>query len=191
MKRIVAEGLGVVQRRFGVCLIGYVIMPEHLHVIIYPHSCGKDEPTPISQLLHAFKKHVGFHGKQRLREIWRAEGGLWSQPLNAWATDDKKEQSIWNARGYDFNVRTHKALLQKLEYCHKNPVARGLVDHPEDWRWSSYRYYEFGDQSVLKMGLPHLPRRWATRPMVPKDSFQPSLSESRSPEVREVLRQCR
>ncbi len=92
LKRIVTDGLGVLRQRFGVCLIGYVIMPEHVHVIVYPH-----------------------------------------------------------VRGYDFNVRTHKAFLQKLDYCHKNPLTRGLVDRAEDWPWSSYRYYEFEDESVLRM----------------------------------------
>jgi REP element-mobilizing transposase RayT len=76
----------MLQQRFGVCLIGYVIMPEHVHVIVYPHSRGKDDPLSISKLLHAFKKHVGFHGKERLREVWRVQGRLWSQPLNAWST---------------------------------------------------------------------------------------------------------
>jgi putative transposase len=86
LKRIVTEGLGVLQQRFGVCLIGYVIMPEHVHVIVYPHARGNDEPIAVSKLLHAFKKHVGFHGKQRVREVWRAQGELWSEPLNIWAT---------------------------------------------------------------------------------------------------------
>jgi putative transposase len=137
--------------RFGVCLIGYVIMPEHVHTIVYPHAPGNDDPIPVSTLLHAFKKHVGFHGKRRLREVWRAQSGLWSKALNTWATGDKNEQTIWNVRGYDFNVRTHRALLQKLEYCHKNPITRGLVERAEQWPWSSYRFYEFDDRSVLAM----------------------------------------
>jgi len=58
---------------------------------------------------------------------------------NAWATGGKNEQTIWNIRGYDFNVRTHKTLLEKLDYCHKNPLTRALVDRAEDWPWSSYR----------------------------------------------------
>ncbi|MCA9251436.1 MAG: transposase [Phycisphaerae bacterium] len=151
MKQIVVDGLRILQERFKVCVVGYVIMPEHVHVILYPHARGGDAPVPISKLLYAFKKHVGFHGKQRLREIWREVGRLWSEPLNAWATGDKEDQTIWNVRGYDFNVRHHKALLQKLDYCHKNPITRGLVDRAEDWAWSSYRYYELGDESVLKM----------------------------------------
>ena len=129
----------------------YLVPAPDLQPGVYPHARGNDEPVPVSKLLHAFKKHVGFHGKQRLREVWDIQGGLWSQPLNGWATGDKKEQTIWNVRGYDFNVRTHKALRQKLDYCYKNPLTRALVDRAEDWPWSNYRYYEFEDESVLKM----------------------------------------
>jgi len=151
LKQIAVEGLRVLQKRFGVCLIGYVLMPEHVHVMLYPHMRGTDEPVSVSKLLQAFKQHVGFHGKQRLRDVWRSQGRLWSDPLNAWATGARNDQSIWTVRGYDFNVRTHKTLLQKLDYCHKNPVTRGLVDLAEHWPWSSYRYYELEDESVLKM----------------------------------------
>ena len=38
----------------------------------------------------------------------------------------------------DFNVYTEKKKKEKLEYMHSNPVARGLVRHPEDWAWSSW-----------------------------------------------------
>lgn len=151
VKRVVADGLRVLQQRFGVCLVGYVIMPDHVHPMVYPHARTDDHPIPVPRLLHAFKQHVGFHGKQRLREVWRLQGALWSQPLNVWAGGDRHEQRIWTVRGYDFNVRTHRTLLEKLDYCHKNPLTRGLVDCPEDWPWSSYRYYELGDESVLGM----------------------------------------
>lgn len=151
MKRVAVDGLRVLQQRFGVCLIAYVVMPEHLHLLVYPHAKGDDDPVPMSTLWHAFKQHIGFYGKQCLREIWRREGKLWSVPLNAWARGDFDTQSIMHTRGYDFNIDRHETLLEKIEYCHKNPVTRGLVDRPEDWPWSSYRYFELDDVSVLKM----------------------------------------
>lgn len=115
LEQIAVEGLHVLQHRVSVCLIGYVIMPEHVHVIVYPHARAKDDPIPVSKVLHAFKKHVGFHCKRRLREVSRVQGGHWSQPLSAWATGDKKTQTIWNLPGYDSNARTHKMLLGKLD----------------------------------------------------------------------------
>jgi len=54
MKRIVAEGLRVLQQRLGVCLIGYVIMPEHVHLLIYPRAEGYS----ISRILSTLKQPV-------------------------------------------------------------------------------------------------------------------------------------
>ena len=151
MKQVVVDGLRLLQTEFGVCLVGYVVMPEHVHMMVYPHPKGHDEPVPISPLLAAFKKHVGFYGKERLREVWRRQGRLWSSPLNHWAAGDFGERVIWNVRGYDFNIHEERALRTKLDYCHKNPVTRGLVKRPEDWPWSSFRFYDSGDASVLAM----------------------------------------
>jgi putative transposase len=50
-------------------------------------------------------------------------------------------KSFWQARYYDFNVFTHNKQVEKLKYMHRNPVVRGLVEKPEDWRWSTYRHY--------------------------------------------------
>ncbi len=151
MKTIVVEALEKLQAKFAICLVGYVVMPEHVHVLLYPHAQRCDEPTNISTLLNAFKQHVGFHGKAWLREYWQAHGRLWSTPLTDWARGDEKGKPIWTTRGYDFNVNQHETLIEKLNYCHKNPITRGLVDRAEDWPWSSYRYYEHDDRSVLAM----------------------------------------
>ena len=48
---------------------------------------------------------------------------------------------FWQARFYDFNVWTTRKRVEKLRYMHRNPVKRGLVISPEQWRWSSYRFY--------------------------------------------------
>ncbi len=149
-KQVVIEALDMLRRKFRVCLVGYVVMPDHVRFRVYPHSRGSREPLPISSLLHAFKKHVGYYAKEKLREVWRTHGKLWSEPMNHWALGRHDKQSIWNVRGHDFNIDQQKTLIQKLEYCHANPVTRGLVDLAEDWPWSSYRYYEKLDGVVLE-----------------------------------------
>ena len=56
---------------------------------------------------------------------------------------------FWQPRFYDFNVFTDWKRLEKRRYMHRNPVIRGLVAHPKDWEWSSYRHWESGvDGSV-------------------------------------------
>ncbi len=151
MKRVVISALRQLQQNCGICLLAYVIMPEHVHILLYPHRRGDDIPIPISQLLHGFKQHVGFYGKERLRQIWRMQGCLWSGPLNRWAHGEFDKQAIMNTRGYDRNIFSQGELLEKIDYIHKNPITRGLVDSAADWKWSSYRYYELGDASVLAM----------------------------------------
>ena len=50
--------------------------------------------------------------------------------------------AFWQAQCYDHNCRTFETVKEKIMYCHKNPVARGLVTDPGDWIWSSYNWYE-------------------------------------------------
>jgi putative transposase len=52
---------------------------------------------------------------------------------------------IWQRRFYDFNVWTEYKRIEKLRYIHRNPVTRGLVEHPEQWRWSSFRFYALSE----------------------------------------------
>jgi putative transposase len=151
MKQVVIDGLRLLQTKFRICLIGYVVMPEHVHVLFLPHTRGSLDPLPISRLLNAFKQHAGFYGKRMLREYWRTHNQLWSEPLSRWARGEFGARPIWNKRGHDFNIDREKTLAEKLNYCHTNPVTRELVNHPEEWPWSSYRFYERGDQSMLPM----------------------------------------
>ncbi|MGA8489203.1 MAG: hypothetical protein WB711_02200, partial [Terriglobales bacterium] len=54
-------------------------------------------------------------------------------------------------RFYDFNVWTEHKRIEKLHYMHQNPVTRGLVDEPEQWRWSSYRSYALGEVGLVRI----------------------------------------
>jgi putative transposase len=151
MKQIVVDGLRVLQNRFGVCLISYVVMPDHVHVILLPQRRGEAEPIKISSLLAAFKKHVGFHGKERLRDVWRRDRHLWSEPLNNWALGVHGERPIWIPRAYDSNIDRAETLRKAMDYCHCNPLTRGFVQRVDDWAWSSHRFYQFDDRSMLAM----------------------------------------
>jgi putative transposase len=55
-----------------------------------------------------------------------------------------RERPFWQAHYYDFNVSSHSKFIEKLRYIHCNPVRRGLVARPEDWKWSSFRHYATG-----------------------------------------------
>ena len=103
-------------------LMGYVIMPNHVHILIGFLDGGKG----LIKFMHSFK------GIVRKRLIG--------------------DNLFWE-RGYDdLMMKTVAQFNIKLNYIHFNPVKRGLVEAPEDWRFSSYRFWEMGEaNSCLTM----------------------------------------
>ena len=68
------------------------------------------------------------------------QAGLWHFPHH-----------IWQARFYDFNLWTERKRIEKLRYMHRNPVQRGLVESPAQWRWSSFRWYLCGEAGPVRI----------------------------------------
>jgi putative transposase len=63
----------------------------------------------------------------------------------------RRERPFWQARYYDFNLRNPEKRVEKLQYMHRNPVKRGLVAKPEDWKWSSFLHYATGQQGTVEI----------------------------------------
>ena len=60
-------------------------------------------------------------------------------------------ESFWQARYYDFNLWSESKSMEKLRCIHRNPVARGLVERPEDWLWSSFRHHFNGADGAVEI----------------------------------------
>jgi putative transposase len=127
----------------GFFIYAFVIMPEHVHIIIHPSS----PESEISWLLKSMKQPVARregrwlsgHDPQRYDRLCLKK------------KDGSREFRFWQAGGgYDRNVENPKTLIQMIHYIHANPVRRGLVDEETDWRWSSASWYERGE-CVLRM----------------------------------------
>jgi putative transposase len=151
VRQIVVDCMGQSRRRLGFRWIGYVVMPEHVHWLIYPHPPGCSNPIPISKIILSLKTSIGMQVNQALREVWRQRQSFGHPSLDRWATAPCPDKPIWTTRGIDVNLTDHDQLLTRLHYCHNNPVRRRLVERPEDWIWGSFRYYERMDTAVLKM----------------------------------------
>ena len=126
-----------VRRRYQFVVCGYVVMPEHIHLLI---SEPQDEnPSTVMQALK-----LGF----ARRVLARAKRGR--NPVQA-TLFDQVPQHVWQKRFYDFNVWTERKRIEKLRYMHRNPVKRGLVESPELWKWSSFRAYTSGEGGPVKV----------------------------------------
>ena len=150
VRRSFIDAMHRVRERCALRWLGYVIMPEHVHVLVLPQTRNATEPIAISTVLHDLKGFAGRFGKNALRDMWQRHRSLGTQPLDAWATADGPKP-FWKPRGYDFNVVNEHTVIEKLDYIHKNPIRRGLVRRPDQWSWSSYRYYELDDASPIAM----------------------------------------
>jgi putative transposase len=128
--------LGEVRDRYEFSLVGYVVMPEHIHLLISEPVRGT--PSTAIQVL-----------KQRVsRQLRRKKRTITGQLNLGFASSDDFLPRFWQRRFYDFNVWSLKKRVEKLHYMHMNPMKRKLVDHPKDWPWSSFPFY-----SNLKRGL--------------------------------------
>ena len=130
--------LDQVREKYQFALVGYVVMPEHLHLLISEPKSGT--PTTVMQVL-----------KQRVSRLLRARKKRFRNPnqLGLWKHDTTSTpRSFWQVRFYDFNVWSRKKRIEKLHYMHMNPVKRGLVTDPKLWAWSSYRFYQYGEPNL-------------------------------------------
>jgi len=73
------------------------------------------------------------------------------QGLKVSVSKRRPESPFWLKRYYDFNVFSGDKRVEKLRYMHRNPVVRGLVAKPEDWVWSSFRHYAFGENRGVEV----------------------------------------
>jgi len=134
--------LGKIRDEMGFCLIGYVVMSEHVHLLI----SEPQEGTP-STVLQKLKLRVA----RKLRK--RKRRGNEAQLRLPFAEAGELLRAFWQARFYDFNVYSRQKLREKLDYMHANPVNRGLVEHPKDWPWSSWVFYCRAEAGLLRIDV--------------------------------------
>ncbi|MGH9566857.1 MAG: REP-associated tyrosine transposase [Candidatus Angelobacter sp.] len=129
-------------------LFGYVVMPEHIHLLISEPNVGNP-----SKVMAVLKQCVPRALRAKKRKTHRTQMRLWDEPwLGRYAR-------FWQRRFYDFNVWSVKKKNEKMNYIHFNPVKRGLAASPKDWAWSSYNFYLRGEKGCAHRIPPGNARR--------------------------------
>lgn len=62
----------------------------------------------------------------------------------------KRKGPLWESKFKNIRVETVEQLLHLTRYIHLNATSAGLVDNPEDWRWSSYNEYLVGEENICR-----------------------------------------
>jgi len=134
-RSIVLEVLESCLKAHGAKCHGFVVMPNHVHAIIsVQHDAG------ITSFLHAWKKTSSYRIKR-----------FYAQELTKYHDLCPVECPVWQSKFYDFILETDEKFTEKLEYMHNNPVAAKLVSTGIEWKWSSSRFYELGEESGVSI----------------------------------------
>ncbi|MGC2530341.1 MAG: transposase [Candidatus Acidiferrum sp.] len=130
--------LAKIRERYRFLLIGYVVMPEHVHLLI--SESAKCTPSLVLKVL---KQRVSRDLRKRRCRVPAGQMRL------AFKEGDARLPRFWQPRFYDFNVYSAKKVREKLGYMHANPVKRGLAGNPGEWVWSSFLSYEKGERGAM------------------------------------------
>jgi REP-associated tyrosine transposase len=120
-RRIFESALERVRRSYRLYVYGYVVMPEHVHLLL-----SQPPEDTLADALKSLKQGVS------RRLIGDAD-------------------HFWQKRYYDFNIRNYPQFVEKLRYIHQNPVELGLCERPEDSEWSSFRHYATGCEGRVEI----------------------------------------
>ena len=110
------------RKQQGLRIAAYVLMPEHVHLLTNEPATGT-----LATFLQILKQQA-------------------SRQLKS-----TNQKQLWQRRYYDFNVSSPEKFTEKLQYIHRNPVKRGLVTKPEDYRWSSFNHYATGEPHPVEI----------------------------------------
>ena len=137
-----------VRQKMHCLLIGWVLMPEHFHLLLKPQP-AETTPLIVKELKEETAKRILKTLRENLHHAWCRQtlARLTLPPT----VHDESQFRLWNRRFHPFHIYSEEKRLEKLNYMHNNPVKRGLVNSPGEWPWSSWRYYYLQDASVLRM----------------------------------------
>ena len=122
---ILAAAISFYQERDDFNLHGYVIMSDHVHLLITPHK------MTISDIMRNIKSYTGNAIRNKL--------GI--------------DSDIWQDSFYDHLVRDEKDFEAKLHYMHNNPIKKGLVTNIDCYSYSSYINYFTNQKPILKIDV--------------------------------------
>ncbi|MCP4569734.1 MAG: hypothetical protein GY841_19310 [FCB group bacterium] len=125
---LLANNLDLARTKHCFKLWGYVIMPEHVHIVMMPPHDMK-----LGLVIREIKSKMA-------REYFAITRNNAIGP-----------RTFWKKRCYDHNCRSRDTVIEKIEYCHKNPVRKGLVQFPGDYKWLSFNWYQGSRDVPLAM----------------------------------------
>jgi len=147
--RIVTESLSFCHRDKQLRVNAYVIMPTHLHLIVFDADWDSER---LRRTLADLRK---FTGRQLSDYCARHAPRCFAETLRAQAVADR-ERRFWQPSRHAEAITSERFWRQKLDYLHDNPCRKGLVLSPQHWRYSSAAWHLLGDNQPPDVPLTHI-----------------------------------
>ena len=114
-------------------LVAYVIMLDHVHLIINPQGCDIEMVGKVLKGKSAKKILDWLKENEHIESLSKLKRNNLKKRNHSF--------SVWQKGIKSVDLESQKFVLQKTNYTHMNPVRAKLCAHPSDWKWSSYRAY--------------------------------------------------
>jgi putative transposase len=149
---IMIESFKYCQKNKGLVINAYVIMSNHIHMIIR----ANENSDGLSAIIRDMKKHTSKELLKWVRESNKESRKEWLEVVfkyHAKYNSNNKNYQIWQQNNQPKVCLHPKFIAQKIDYIHNNPVAAGIVDRPEDYLYSSARNYLDIEHAILKVSV--------------------------------------
>ncbi|MBU2228957.1 transposase [Patescibacteria group bacterium] len=172
---ILVDDIKFYRDKFEFKVLGYCMMPNHLHLLLWWDAELKPKLN-VSSIVQSIKSHSAKEivnylkmGKRKLslspysdtasdlpavcnsKQAGSSQLPVDYQWIEKGDTHTPSENTIWQKSFYDFNIYSDEKLTEKLNYIHYNPVKAGLCKKPGDWIRSSYLFYNGSEHAKLKI----------------------------------------
>ncbi len=140
-RKLLCESIDQAAERWDFQLVAFVMMPEHVHLLVLPTT----KLVQVDKFLSAVKQPHSV----RIKQILQQSNSPLLEQLTVQERPGKKSFRYWQeGPGYDRNLSSERAVMSAIDYIHENPVRRGLCRNAVDWKWSSARWYASDAKSV-------------------------------------------
>jgi len=142
------EALKSARQKHPIHIWAYVLMPEHVHLLIWPTSPALEVSDVLSSIKQSVAKRARNYLLKNNPSVIERLGGH----FHFWQ----------DGPGYDRNIESDAVVWHEIQYFHMNPVRRGLCQRPEEWQWSSAAFYagiKDAPVPIDRQSLPADPRK--------------------------------
>jgi len=148
---IFLDNLAIYRNKFKFKIYAYVIMPDHVHMLIYPNYTPlRVSPNSFgAELREKTPNEFGVTPKEsNISYILKNIKGCSAREINKYLNG---EGSIWLKGFYDFNIFSDQKFEEKLSYIHQNPLKAGLVTDISEYKYCSWRNYNHEDNTIFQI----------------------------------------